>query len=254
MIKELGQHTFGFFQEWGKITNMFLTLILRGFKAKGVARRTIEQMYYLGIKSIPVSSLTALFVGMAFTIQLIRELLRFGAATLIGGIVGIAVFRELGPLLTGVVFAGRVGAAISAEIGTMKVTEQVEALESMSQHPLDFLVLPRVLACSIMLPLIVGLADVIGFFSGYLTAVGSGKVNPYAYINSAQKLLTMTDIVGGLSKAVVFGFVIALVSCYTGLQTTAGAKGVGTNTTKAVVISLVAIFILNYFLSLAIFA
>ncbi len=253
MITFLGLRVIYFFESLGGMTLLTCQLFAGIFRAKRLFSRTIEQMWRLGIESLGVTGTTAIFVGMAFTIQVTREFLKFGAGKMIGGVVGLAVWRELGPLLTGVVMAGRVGAAISAELGTMKVTEQVEALEAMSQDPVDFLVLPRVLACTLMMPLLVGLSDILGFLSGFIIAVASDKVNPYAYFDSADSMLKLSDITGGLVKAAFFGFVIGLVSTYMGLKADGGAKGVGEMTTKAVVTSLIIIFILNYFLSLTLF-
>ncbi|MGE4169679.1 MAG: MlaE family ABC transporter permease [Candidatus Margulisiibacteriota bacterium] len=246
----IGHKILAFFDELGQITILTGQLIKRLFTEPFPMRRSLDQILQLGIASLPVTVITAVFVGMAFTIQVVREFLRFGAGDMVGGVVGLAIWRELGPLLTGVVVAGRVGAAISAEIGTMKVTEQIEALEAMSQDPVHYLVVPRVVACTYMLPLLVGIADIVGFLGGFVVAIASGRINPYAYFSSAQSMLHTIDIAGGLIKAVFFGFTIALLSSYMGLNAKAGAKGVGEVTTKAVVISLITVFILNYFLSL----
>jgi len=213
----------------------------------------VEQMYRLGVKSLPITTVTALFIGMAFALQIVQEFLKFGAGKMIGGILALALWRELAPLLTAVVVAGRVGAAIAAELGTMKVTEQVEALEAMGQDPVRYLVAPRVAACTLIMPLLVGWADVVGFFGGFVIAMSSGRVNPYMYFEAAQTMLHVRDITGGLMKGVFFGFCIALISAYMGLSAKAGAKGVGEVTTRAVVVSLIVIFILNYFLSTALF-
>ncbi len=242
-----------FFEELGNISYMGGQIVTGLFRSKRLLGRTIEQMYHLGIKSIPVAMVTAIFVGMAFTIQVTKEFLKFGAGKMIGGVVGLAVWRELGPLLTGVVLAGRVGAAVAAELGTMTVTEQVEALESMSQDPVLFLVLPRVLACTVMMPLLVGMADIAGFLSGFVIVWASGKLNAFAYFDAADSMLKVSDITGGLIKGLFFGFVVGLISTYMGLKAQAGAKGVGEMTTHAVVVSLLTIFILNYLLSLSLF-
>ena len=253
MITRFGHKTIRFITELGNIT-LFLQRILRNFFNKSNhSERTIHQMLILGIKSLNITLITSVFVGMAFAVQVVKELLELGAAQLIGYIIGLAVWRELAPLLTAVVVAGRVGSAISAELGTMKVTEQVEALESMSQNVVDYLVVPRVIACTLMLPLLVGLADVAGFLGGFLVSIGTGQVNPYAFFDSAGSMLGVMDIAGGLIKAMFFGFVISVISCYMGLSASGGAKGVGEVTIKAVVTSLITIFILNYFLSLVIF-
>ena len=252
-LSSLGQRVLNFLTAWGEVTILTGTVLKRCVTRRGYFNRTITQMISLGIKSLPITLLTSTFVGMSFSVQIVKEFLRFGAGEMIGGIVGLAMWRELAPMMTAVVVAGRVGAAISAEIGTMKVTEQIEALEAMSQDPIDFLVIPRVLACTLMMPLLVGMADIVGFLGGFIVAISSNRVNPYAYFDAAQKMLYPLDIYGGLFKAVLFGLAISLISCYVGLNAKAGAKGVGEVTTKAVVFSLIAIFILNYFLSVAIY-
>ena len=253
MFAAIGYKLESFLVRWGSISYLGIKVIAKFFLGRFKVSLTIDQMLHLGIKSIGITALTSIFVGMAFTIQVVREFLKFGAGEMVGGVVALAVWRELGPLLTGVVFAGRVGAAISAEVGTMKVTEQVEALEAMSQSTEEYLVIPRVVACTFIMPLLVGVADILGFLSGFIVAVGSQKINPYAYFNSANMMLSTIDITGGFIKAALFGFLIALISSHIGLETEAGARGVGRNTTKAVVVSLVAIFISNYFLSVSIY-
>lgn len=254
IIQAVGKRTVTFVRDIGNITSLTSKTITLIITFRGKWRHTMAQLYHLGAKSIPVVGITAIFVGMAFSIQVVREFLRFGAAELIGGVVGLAIWRELGPLLTGVVFAGRVGAAISAELGTMKVTEQVEALESMSQDITEYLVIPRVLACTIMLPLLVGLADILGFLGGFIIAVLQGQINPGGYIESAANMLRTIDIYGGLIKAALFGFSTAIISCYMGLKAKGGAKGVGEMTTLAVVVSLIVIFLLNFLMSSVFFA
>ncbi len=253
MITSLGQTVILFFNELGQIMILTGRCCKRIFTTPRIAIHTLEQMWKLGYESLSITCITASFVGMAFSIQVIREFTKFGAAKLIGGVVGLAIWRELGPLLTGVVIAGRVGAAISAELGTMKVTEQVEALEAMSQDPVGFLVAPRVLATTLMVPLLVGIADIVGFLSGFVVAVASGKVNAYAYFDSADSMLKVMDISGGLIKGLLFGFVVGIISTYMGLKAEGGAKGVGDMTTRAVVVSLIVIFISNYFLSIVLF-
>ncbi len=253
LFQFIGIKVHHFFLEWGEITLFSGKILSRILFGKSHIKRTVDQMVSLGIYSLSIVTITAIFVGMAFTVQVVREFLKFGAGKMVGGVVGLAVWRELGPLLSGVVFAGRVGAAISAELGTMKVTEQVDALETMSQDPIDYLVVPRVLACSFMLPLLVGIADIIGFFSGLVVALSSGQINLHAYFDSASSMLKPIDIYGGLIKAFLFGLITAILCSYMGIKTQGGAKGVGETTTKAVVISLITIFILNYFLSLGVF-
>lgn len=252
MFDYLGKRIGTFLTQLGQLT------LLAGQSCRHIVLRPhvgqmFEQMYRLGVKSLPITTVTALFIGLAFALQVVQEFLKFGAGNMIGGIVALALWRELGPLLTAVVVAGRVGAAIAAELGTMKVTEQVEALEAMGQDPVRYLVAPRVAASTLMMPLLVGWADVVGFFGGFIIAMGSGRVNPYMYFESAQAMLHVQDIMGGLMKGVFFGFCIALISAYMGLSAKSGAKGVGEVTTRAVVVSLIVIFVLNYFLSTALF-
>ena len=253
IFESFGKRVLSFLTALGEVTLLTGQLIARLFGPRPYARRTLDQMVSLGIQSLAVTLITAVFVGMAFTVQVVREFLRFGAGQMVGGIVGLAIWRELGPLLTGVVISGRVGAAISAELGTMKVTEQVEALESMSQDPVTYLILPRVLACAFMLPLLVGMADIFGFFGGFVVAASTGRINPASFFDSASSMLHAIDIYGGLIKAFFFGLVISILSSYMGLKSSGGAKGVGEMTTKAVVVSLITVFVLNYFLSLVVY-
>ena len=165
----------------------------------------------------------------------------------------IAMARELGPALAGIVIAARVAAAIAAEIGTMKVTEQIDALEALGSNPVKYLVIPRFIACAFMLPLLTITADIVGFIGGYLVGTYAVHINPVEYMENAQALLKMWDVWGGLIKTLIFGMVIAIVACHKGLNAKGGAKGVGEATTSSVVASLITLFIINYFLSLAFF-
>lgn len=253
MFQKLGFPIIRFFDLLGHYIFFIQELIQKRSLSKSLWRRTVDQMYPLGIKSLPSTLVTAVFVGMAFTVQVSNEFIKFGAGDLIGGVVGMAIWRELGPLMTGVIVAGRVGAAIASEIGTMVVTEQVLALRALSQDVTKYLVLPRVLACVLMLPLLVAMADIAGFLSGLFIANTVGNVNPSVYFSSAQSMLEIYDILGGLIKGIIFGFVIATVSTFVGLRTEHGAKGVGSSATFSVVVSLTVIFILNYFLSLLLY-
>ena len=253
MLNYAGQYIINSFYKLGgisQLTKRFLSSIVFTYKLKD---KLIEQIYTLGIKSLPITLITSIFIGLAFTLQIVREFEKFGANYMIGGIVGLAIWRELGPLLTGVAVSARIGAAISAELGTMKVTEQVDALKALSQDPIRYLVVPRVLAVMFIMPLLVALADAAGFLSGFIVAVPMAKLNPYAYFKSASIMLNPFDITGGLIKALIFGFLIGIISCYEGLKAKSGAKGVGQSTTKAVVLNLISIFIVNYFLSFILF-
>ena len=228
----------------------FLNCILsRFFKNIKFFKRSISYMVLYGNQSFFIVFVTIFFVGMAFSLQVLNELLKLGASDLIGGVVGMAMWRELCPVFVGVVMAGRVGAFISSELATMKVTEQIDALTVMSLDPIVFLVLPRFFALAFIMPFLVGYADFIGFFAGFFVSVFSGHVNPYAYFDGAFSMVHISDILYGLIKGLFFAVVIVVVSCYKGLNASSGAKGVGLSTTSSIVLSMVVIFVLNFFLS-----
>jgi phospholipid/cholesterol/gamma-HCH transport system permease protein len=212
-------------------------------------RNTLEQMAAVGPASLIIALVTASFVGMVFTIQVTREFLNFGAGTAIGGVLALTLARELAPVLTAVVLAGRVGSAFAAEIGTMKVTEQIDALQILKTDPIDYLVIPRVVACALMLPVLNLLSFIMGMTGGLLIATSLYGIAQTVFINSAQNFLSVWDLISSILKSFVFGILIAVIGSSWGLTTTGGAKGVGQSTTTAVVTSLLAIFISNFFLS-----
>ena len=216
-------------------------------------RNTIEQMAAVGPQSLIIALVTALFVGMVFTIQVAREFINFGATNAIGGVLALTLSRELAPVLTAVVIAGRVGSAFAAEIGTMRVTEQIDALQMLKSDPIDYLVIPRVIACAMMLPLLSVLSFITGMIGGLLVATNLYGISFTVFVNSAQNFLSTWDLASALIKAVIFGVLIAVIGSSWGLTTTGGAKGVGQSTTTAVVTSLLAIFITNFFLSWVMF-
>lgn len=213
---------------------------------------TIAQMAHLGVDSLPIVSLTLLFAGAVMTLQMVDTLVRYGAQTTIGGIIAVAISRELGPILVGVVLAGRVGAAITAELGSMRVTEQIDALRVMATDPIGYLVVPRFVACVMMVPILAFYGVLIGIAGGYVVAL-MNDIPGHVYTQSIKVFAVLTDLLFGLVKAGVFGGVIALVGCYKGMHTEVGAAGVGRATTSSVVTSIVLIFVLNYFLSMILF-
>lgn len=217
-------------------------------------RHVLRQMAHLGVDTLPIVALTMLFTGMVITLQTANEFIKYGAQSTIGGVVSIAMGRELGPVLTGVVAAGRVGAAITAEISSMKVTEQIDALKVMATNPIGYLVVPRLIACMIMLPLLVVFADVVGTIGGYMVATAYSGIQPITYTKSIETFMVVHDVTGGLWKAVFFGAVIALIGCYQGLNAPNGAEGVGKATTASVVGSIIVIFISNCILSLLLYS
>ncbi|MDP5018091.1 MlaE family lipid ABC transporter permease subunit [Anabaena sp. UHCC 0187] len=216
-------------------------------------RNTLEQLAIVGPDSFFIALLTAIFVGAVFTIQVAREFINFGAGNLVGGVLAVALTRELTPVLTAVVLAGRVGSAFAAEIGTMKVTEQIDALLMLKTDPIDYLVIPRLLACFIMLPILTLLSLITGMSGGLLIATRIYNLSDTVFLDSARDFLDMWDIGSAMIKACCFGVLIAIIGCSWGLTTTGGAKGVGQSTTTAVVTALLVIFISNFFLSWVMF-
>jgi phospholipid/cholesterol/gamma-HCH transport system permease protein len=209
----------------------------------------VEQMALVGPESLLIALVTSTTIGMVFTIQVAREFINFGAGQAVGGVLAIALTRELAPVLTAVVLAGRVGSAFAAEIGTMKVSEQIDALYILKTDPVDYLVIPRVVACCIMLPLLTILSIVTGMIGGLFIATSIFGLPARVFLDSARNFLDAWDLGSAPIKAVCFGALIAIIGCSWGLTTTGGAKGVGQSTTTAVVTSLLAIFISNFFLS-----
>lgn len=230
-----------------------LLLALKAFRyilsGKVNQKNAFLQMSFIGVDSFPIALVTALSVGMVFTMQVASEFIRFGAASAVGGVAAIAIARELAPVLTGVVVAGRVGAAIAAELGSMKVTEQIDALKVMATDPVRYLVVPRLLACMLMLPLLTALSDITGIVGGGMIAILFKGISPRLFFDSVQQIMSFPDVYRGLIKSAFFGVVIAIVGCQQGFNTNQGAQGVGKATRDAVVVSLLTIFISNYFLS-----
>ncbi len=204
--------------------------------------------------SLPVVALTAVFSGAVIALQSYTGFSRFGAENAIAGIVVLSVVRELGPVLAGLMVAGRVGAAMAAEIGTMRVTDQIDALGTLSTDPFKYLIAPRLLAGLLALPLLVVVADILGVAGGFLVATVKLGFNPASYLQSTQAILTTNDVVAGLSKAAVFGFLIALMGCYHGYNSRGGAQGVGSATTSAVVTASILILAFDYVLTELFFA
>lgn len=215
-------------------------------------RRTLHQMAVAGTDSLPIVIVTLFFVGMAWGWHTATYMVRFGATSYFGGGTAVAMAKELGPALCGVVVASRIGSAYAAEIGTMTVTEQVDALRALAVDPVRFLVVPRLIACVVMLPVLTVVADASGIFGAFLLSSNFG-VSSGEYITSVERWLTPENLFGGILKAVVFGFIIALVGCRQGLRTTGGAAGVGRATISAVVISIVLIYAANLLLTTIIF-
>lgn len=253
MLEEIKGTVAAFLEETGEITLLFTSTLSNIFKGKTRTELTLEQMVKMGVDSLPIALIGAAFVGMVFAVQVATEFVKFGASKFVGGVMAIAVARELAPALSGIIISARVASAITAELGTMKVTEQIDALSAMGSNPIRYLVIPRFWACMLMMPLLTILADVVCFLGGYMVAVYAVKINSIDYMNSAQQFLKLWDVFGGIIKSLVFGIVLAVIACHKGLNTKGGAKGVGEATTGSVVACLIALFILNYFLSVLFF-
>ncbi|GAB4216405.1 MAG: MlaE family lipid ABC transporter permease subunit [Synechococcales cyanobacterium] len=212
-------------------------------------RNTLEQLSAVGVESLFIVLLTAVVISGVFTIQVAREFIRFGASSLIGGVLSLALARELIPVLTAVILAGRMGSAFAAELGTMKVSEQIDALYLLRTDPVDYLVLPRVIACGLMLPMLALISLVIGLFGGMVICNSMYGIATSQFLTSAQDFLEGWDLWSCVIKSFVFGILVAIIGSSWGVTTSGGAKGVGRSTTDAVVTSLLAIFISNFFLS-----
>jgi phospholipid/cholesterol/gamma-HCH transport system permease protein len=247
--EDIGHRTMEILEEFGKITALAWNVVRDIFRGKANLKLCLEQMVKIGIGSLPLALVTAAFIGMVFALQIASEFVRFGAGKYVGGVMSIGMARELAPAVTGIVVAARVAAAIAAELGTMRVTEQIDALSALGADPVRYLVVPRFVAAALMLPLLTVLANVVGFYGGYLVATYLSKINPVEYMETAQRLLGLWDVYGGLIKTFIFGMIIACIACFKGLSTRGGAKGVGEATTSSVVTSLITLFIVNYFLS-----
>jgi phospholipid/cholesterol/gamma-HCH transport system permease protein len=212
-------------------------------------KELLQQIWFIGYLSLPVVGLTALFTGGALALQIYAGGARFNAESVVPSIVAIGMVRELGPVLGGLMVAGRVAASIAAEIGTMKVTEQIDALVTLSTHPMKYLTVPRVVAAVLTVPVLVAIGDVIGIMGGFLVGVTRLDFNAAAYMTNTIDFLETSDVVSGLVKAAVFGFIVALMGCYHGMNSGRGAQGVGRATTNAVVSASIMILASNYVLT-----
>ena len=253
-VANIGRLTLGFFEVTGRITQFTITSLSHCLRPPYYPRLMLRQMIDIGYYSLPVVGLTAIFTGMVLALQSYTGFSRFSAESAIPNVVVVSITRELGPVLAGLMVAGRIGAAMAAEIGTMRVTEQVDALTTLSTDPYKYLVVPRLLAGLTMLPLLVLVADIIGVFGGYLVSVYKLDFNAATYMRNTIDFMETMDVVSGLVKAAVFGFIIALMGCYHGFHSRGGAQGVGAETTAAVVAASILILSFNYLITELFFA
>jgi len=252
-LEDLGQETTGFLSYAGGAALLLADSAGYIARLRVRVRETIDQAYLLGVQSWGIVLLTSLATGAVFSLESANQAVQYGFSNLVGGAVAWTMARELGPMLSAVVVAGRSGAAISAELGSMVVTEQIEALESLGLSPVRMLVVPRLVAMVLMLPLLTVLADVVGIVGGMYIASVFAHISNESYINSIRQMLPFGDVMKGLLKSVVFAVIIAIVGSYSGLQTRGGAAGVGKSTTEAVVTAIILVFIFNFGLSYIIF-
>lgn len=248
-IERIGQKLIGFVEEIGGMGLLLLQTIQWFFRRPVRLWLYLKQMEFVGAGSFFIVFLTGTFTGLVLSLQLLEGFGRFGAESLTGSTVAIALARELGPVLTGLIVTGRVASAIATELGTMRVTEQIDALYTMAVNPIQYLVVPRVLAGVIMVPILTIFFTVLGILSSYYVVVVVMGVDAGTYMRRVNQFLKGSDIIIGLVKSIVFGLTITVIACYKGFNASGGARGVGAATTEAVVSNFIAIFVLDYVLT-----
>lgn len=253
VLSALGRVTGRFLQEMGGMAVLLGQSLLFLPRRPYRWRYFFRQLEFIGVNSLFIVILTGLFTGMVLALQAYYGLRKFGGESMLGAGVALSMTRELGPVLTALMVAARAGSAMAAELGTMKVTEQVDALLAMAVHPVHYLALPRLLAGVIMVPLLTVISVFIGIVGGYFVGVILLGVNPGTYMQKMLEVVTADDLYNGLYKAIVFGLLLAVISCYEGLQASGGAEGVGRVTTRAVVLSAIAILIFDYIMTAMLF-
>jgi len=253
-LAHLGAVVLSLLTEVGRVVLFAWEALSRGALPPFYLRQIFAQMGRIGYNSLPVVGLTAFFTGGALALQIYVGGSRFNAENLVSSIVALGITRELGPVLAGLMVSGRVAAAIAAELGTMRVTEQIDALVTLSTNPMKYLVAPRLIAAVLTMPLLVLVADTIGIMGGYIVGIHSLGFNSGAYLKNTVDFLELSDITSGLIKSAVFGFFIALMGCYHGFNSRGGAQGVGRATTNAVVSASILILASNYIMTSLFFA
>jgi phospholipid/cholesterol/gamma-HCH transport system permease protein len=252
-LESLGRGVIRFLEQLGRFFGMLGRILMWGPRPPYDVSEWLRQMVRVGVDSIPLVFLTTLFTGMVLALQTYTGFARFNAQSLVGAVVALSLTRELAPVLSALMVSGRVGSAMAAEIGSMRVTEQIDALEALATEPVQYLVVPRVIASVLMLPLLVVMGDVVGMYGGYLVAVQLLGANPVTYYDSSFEYLDLEDFTVGLVKAAVFGLILSVVACVRGYHTEGGAEGVGRATTQAVVVGSLAILLADFFLTRLLF-
>lgn len=253
-LSNIGKVVINFLEVSGRLSIFCFNVIGSAFRRPLYLKSVLEQMMEIGYYSLPVVGLTAIFTGAVLALQSYTGFSRFSAESAIASVVVLSITRELGPVLAGLMVAGRVGASIAAEIGTMRITEQIDALITLSTNPIKYLVAPRVIAAVLMMPCLVLVADIIGVMGGYFISIYTLGFSQDIYLQNTYQYLEVKDITSGLIKSAVFGFIIAIVGCYSGYYSNKGAQGVGNATTNAVVISSIMILLTNYLLTKVFFS
>lgn len=254
ILQPIGRTFLGFLTAVGRLSLFTFIALSHCVRPKFYPRLILRQMIEIGYYSLPVVGLTAIFTGMVLALQSYTGFARFSAESAIPNVVIVSITRELGPVLAGLMVAGRVGAAMAAEIGTMRVTEQIDALNTLATNPFKYLVAPRLIAGITTLPVLVLVADIIGVFGGYLVSIHKLGFNPGIYLQNTVDFMQAQDVISGLVKAAAFGFLITLMGCYHGYNSKGGAQGVGQATTNAVVSASILILCFNYFITELFFA
>ncbi len=254
LLAAIGRVFLAFLQITGRVAMFTAVAVSHCLRPPWYPRLVFRQMLDIGYFSLPVVGMTALFTGMVLALQSYTGFARFSAEGAVATVVVLSMTRELGPVIAGLMVAGRIGASMAAEIGTMRVTEQIDALSTLSTNPFKYLVAPRLIAGLTMLPLLVVVADIIGVFGGYLIGIYKLGFNPAAYLKRTFDYLEAIDVISGLTKAAAFGFLVSLMGCYHGYHSDGGAQGVGRATTNAVVSASILILIFNYGITEVFFA
>jgi phospholipid/cholesterol/gamma-HCH transport system permease protein len=252
-LEALGRMVLRLLEELGRFFQMLGATAAWAVRPPYDVPEHFRQMVRVGVDSIPVVFLTTLFTGMVMALQTFNGFARFHAEDFVGSVVALSLTRELAPVLTALMVTGRVGSAMAAELGTMRVTEQIDALTALGTEPVQYLVVPRVAASILMMPLLVMLGDAVGMYGGYLVAVQLLGANPVTYIDNSFQFLEVSDVTSGIVKAAVFGLIFSLVACVRGYYTEGGAEGVGRSTTRAVVAGSLAVLFADFFLTKLLF-
>ena len=253
VLDRIGLVFLGVFEQTGVWFRMLGRTVTWAFRRPFEVREWLKQMVRVGTDSIPVVVLTSMFTGMVLALQTYIGFRRVHAENFVGSVVALAMLRELSPVLVGLMVTGRVGSSMAAEIGTMRVTEQLDALKALATEPIQYLFVPRVIAGIAMLPLLTILGDALGIYGGYLVAVKLMDANPVIYQANSYQFLSMTDLWSGAIKSAAFGLILTLTGCVRGYYTTGGAEGVGHSTTRAVVEASLIILLADFFLTKLLF-